>query len=132
MRCSKCQTRDRLEKHHVYPVCHFGGKRDGLKICLCRFCHMKIEFILLSVESYVGDVQFGTRFKLTTQDYDKITRHYIKDSKIVYLTVQWSVDLYTLVLILVTDTLSTLSRCYNEGVFYTLCMELSLIFLCRV
>lgn len=87
MKCSKCGTRDRLTQHHLYPVCHFGNRRGGIKVCLCNYCHCKIEMIILSVESYVGDVKFGTRFRLERRDYDKITRHFLREEKIIYVAV---------------------------------------------
>lgn len=87
MKCSKCGTNDRLTNHHLYPVVHYGNKRCGIKICLCNYCHCKIEMIILSVESYVGDVPFGTRYRLERSDYDKITRHYLKKSTIIYVAV---------------------------------------------
>lgn len=87
MKCSKCSTNECMTRHHQYPVCHFGGKREGLKISLCHSCHCKIEMIIASVESYVGDVPFGTRFKLERSCYDRITRHFLKKAKIIYVAV---------------------------------------------
>lgn len=39
----------------------------------------------MSVEAYVGNTQFGTRYKLEPKDYEKITRMYLRDSNIIYL-----------------------------------------------
>jgi len=81
--CSKCNDDIRLEEHHFFPKVHYGnGYRNRHTITLCRFCHMKIEFVLLSCESYAGNVKFGTRYKLSREDYLKIHRNWLKDSKI--------------------------------------------------
>ena len=87
MKCSKCESTERLTRHHKYPVCHYQNKRNGIQIVLCNSCHCKIEMIIASVESYVGDVPFGTRFKLDRGCYDRITKHYLKQSQIVYVAV---------------------------------------------
>jgi hypothetical protein len=84
-RCSKCSSNIRLEKHHWYPRVHYAGKRTGLQIWLCHDCHCRIENIILSVESYIGDVKFGTRYPLQKTCYDKITRNFIKSSNIIYV-----------------------------------------------
>lgn len=86
-KCSKCETTYHLTSHHQYPCCHYGEKIEGLKIRLCHSCHCKIEMIIASVESYVGDVQFGTRFKLERSCYDRITRHFLRQAKIIYVAV---------------------------------------------
>lgn len=83
--CSKCNTTDRITQHHIYPVCHYGNKRCGLKIYLCEHHHREIESRISVVESTLGNVSFGTRFKLDRELYDRITRHYLKTSKIIYV-----------------------------------------------
>lgn len=85
MHCSKCNTTDRITQHHIYPVCHFGNKRCGLKVYLCQAHHREIENRIAVVESTVGNVPFGIRYKLEKDYYDRILRHYLKTSKIVYV-----------------------------------------------
>jgi len=85
MKCSKCTTIERLTEHHQYPVCHFGHRRDGLKIVLCRECHRRIEERILAVESFIGNVTYGTRYKLDRSDYDRITRLFLRNQPIIYL-----------------------------------------------
>ena len=87
MKCSKCGTSHQATQHHIYPVCHFGNKRTGLKICLCQTHHREIETRILAVESTVGNVSYGTRFKLEPTYYERIARHYLKTSNIIYMAV---------------------------------------------
>jgi hypothetical protein len=84
MKCAKCQATESLERHHVYPRCHFGSdKRNNVRLVLCSDCHFKIERIIEAVEMYVGDVPLGTRHKLTTACYQRIHRRFLKTSKLI-------------------------------------------------
>jgi len=84
--CSKCQSDHRLEDHHFYPKCHYGnGKKNPHTITLCHECHLKIETIILAVESFTGFIPFGQRHKMNKDHYDRIHRHWLKDSKIINL-----------------------------------------------
>lgn len=85
--CSKCGEINRLEKHHFLPRVHFGKKNNGHVIMLCHSCHIKAEIIIASVESFVGDKPFGTRHKLSREEYFRIHRHWLKNSKLIHLWV---------------------------------------------
>jgi hypothetical protein len=85
MRCSKCEETDRLTGHHKYPVVHFGEKKEGLQIILCVKCHRRIEDVYQAVESFIGNVPFGTRFRLDRSNYDRIVQNFLKNEKIIYL-----------------------------------------------
>ncbi len=79
--CSKCESTNKIEQHHFHPRCHFKGSKATID--LCHDHHLKIETIILAVESFVGGVPFGTRYKLTTEQYNKIHRHWLRDAKII-------------------------------------------------
>ena len=85
--CSKCNEKFRLEEHHFLPRVHYGkGIKNPHTITLCRFCHTKIETILMAVESFKGNVEFGNRFKLSKDDYMRIHRLWLRESKFLSLT----------------------------------------------
>lgn len=87
MKCSKCGSTDRLTDHHIYPVCHFGGKHTGIKVKLCVDCHRKIEDNILAVEAHLGNRWFGNRYKLSKSDYERILHNFIRDRTIIYVGV---------------------------------------------
>lgn len=87
LKCSRCFATEKLTKHHQYPVVHFGMKKGGLQLCLCRDCHRRIEDIILAVESHLGNLPFGTRYKLDKSDYDRIVHNFIFGRKIIYVAV---------------------------------------------
>lgn len=87
MKCSRCYSTDKLTKHHQYPVVHFGHKKDGLMLCLCQECHRKIENNILAVESHLGNLPFGVRYKLDRSDYDRITHNFLFGRQIIYVAV---------------------------------------------
>ena len=89
MKCSKCGSKERLTDHHVYPVCHFAHKRDGLKIKLCVYCHRRIEDYILAIESHLGNVRYGERYKLDKSDYERTIHNFLHNRTIVYVGV-WS------------------------------------------
>ena len=85
-RCSKCEGETRLEEHHFYPKVHYGnGHRNPHTITLCHECHIKIETIILSVESFIGYLKFGQRYKMDKESYNRIHRNWLKESKLLYL-----------------------------------------------
>lgn len=86
MKCTKCETESCLTEHHCHPVIWYGRKSNQLKVCLCRLCHDKLEANILAVESYVGNVKYGTRFKLERKSYEKILQNFLGDKKIIYVT----------------------------------------------
>jgi hypothetical protein len=86
MKCSKCESDSHLTDHHIHPVVFFQRKNNNLKVCLCRLCHDKLEFNILSVESYVGNTKFGVRHKLERSDYEKILRNFLGNQTIIYTT----------------------------------------------
>lgn len=83
--CSKCGTDKNLTEHHIHPVRYFGRKKNQLKICLCRDCHDQIETIIRGVESFIGNVPFGTHFQLYKSSYEKIAESYLHHSTLIYL-----------------------------------------------
>ena len=84
--CSKCGKVTPLQKHHFYPKCHYGtGENNKNTMGLCHECHFKIDYIILAVESYMGDVEFGKRARLSRRCYDKIHKYWLKDAKIIQL-----------------------------------------------
>lgn len=85
MKCSKCQSTAFLTEHHTHPVVWYGRKNNQIKVCLCRLCHDKLEANILAVESYEGNVKYGTRFKLERRNYEKILYNFLGDNKIVYV-----------------------------------------------
>lgn len=86
-RCTKCNTTEHITSHHLHPVTFYGGKKTGIKVCLCSQCHKKVEYIILSVESFVGNTPFGTRFKLEREAYERILRNFIRNRPIIYVEV---------------------------------------------
>ena len=84
MKCSKCLTDSRITEHHIHPIVFYGRKNNTLKVCLCRECHNRIEYNILSVESYIGNIGFGKRFKLEKKQYEKILRNFLGDRTIIY------------------------------------------------
>jgi len=84
--CSKCESDQRLEEHHIYPQCHFhSGKRNPHTITLCNTCHAKIETIILAVESFTGCIEFGKRYRMDKLHYDRIHKNWLRNSKIINL-----------------------------------------------
>lgn len=85
--CSKCGSTERLEDHHVYPKCHFGGAgRDNtLTVKLCDKHHDRLEDIIQGIEAYTYDQPFGGRYKLEREDYERILRNFLARSKVVYI-----------------------------------------------
>jgi hypothetical protein len=85
--CSRCSEIAHLETHHIYPQCHFGktqqGNRVGIK--LCQRCHDHFEDMLCIIESVVSGQEYGRRYKLRKEYYEKATRLFLRQSKIVYL-----------------------------------------------
>jgi len=86
-KCSKCSSQKELEEHHYLPQVHYGsGTRKPHTITLCHQCHLKIEIILEAVESYKGNVRFGTRHKLYKEEYVRIHRNWLSDSSLITIT----------------------------------------------
>lgn len=84
--CSKCGESRPIQRHHFYPQVHFGtGVRNPHTIGLCESCHIRIETIILSVESFVGDVKFGSRFRMDREHYERIHRHWLRNAKVISL-----------------------------------------------
>lgn len=89
MKCNRCgrgSDEAELTLHHQNPVCHYGRKTNQLKICLCVKCHAKIETYILSVESHLGNIPYGRRYKLTKSDYERIAKNFLYGRQIVYQT----------------------------------------------
>ncbi|RME54034.1 hypothetical protein D6783_00055 [Candidatus Woesearchaeota archaeon] len=42
--CPKCGEHTALERHHVYPVRHYGKRNNRLFLLLCRECHRQLEW----------------------------------------------------------------------------------------
>ena len=119
MKCSKCGSTDRLTDHHIYPVCHFGGKHTGIKVKLCVDCHRKIEDNILAVEAHLGNRWFGNRYKLSKSDYERILHNFIRDRTIIYVSVwHWILDNDRMVLD-VDSSSSLIPHCSVGEVFYT-------------
>lgn len=108
MTCSRCGTSDRLTEHHIYPVCHFGHKHDGLKVKLCVSCHRRFEDCLLGIESHIGNIPFGKRYKLDKSDYERALRNFLHNRTIIYVAV-WSWILVYDCLVSLVDNCSSLS-----------------------
>lgn len=71
-KCKMCGTTEQLQRHHIYPVCHFGKKNNHDITILCDRCHKKVEHYILVVESFVGEVPMGRRHKLQYFHYKQI------------------------------------------------------------
>lgn len=84
--CSKCGCTDCLTEHHIHPVTFYGRKNNQLKVCLCRKHHDQLEQNILAVESFIGNVPFGRRFKLHKGSYEKILEAYIHHSTIIHVS----------------------------------------------
>jgi HNH endonuclease len=70
--CLKCGCRDKkkLTWHHVIPKVHLKSENAKADlVTFCRDCHDKMEYYILSVESFIGKVSFGERFKLRSTGY---------------------------------------------------------------
>lgn len=79
MKCVHCGTTANLSEHHVHPVCHFGTRRTNRwTIPLCISCHRTIEIGILFLESRLGGVKYGQRFKLHSSEYENIVRQFSK------------------------------------------------------
>jgi hypothetical protein len=86
MKCSKCDSIERLTLHHQNPVCHFGKRNNRLKVCLCKFCHCNLEFQIKAVEDYVRGSPAPYRHKLERKDYELILRNFLGNRKIIYMS----------------------------------------------
>lgn len=76
--CQRCGD-NRVTQHHVHPLCHFGTRRTNQHtIPLCEKHHREIEIIILAVESRIGGVKYGQRFKLHASEYENIVRQFQK------------------------------------------------------
>ncbi len=67
--CFKCRSKENLTEHHVIPKTHKKDGGDIDKIILCRKCHDKMEAYILAIESFIGGISFGKRFRLPFRDY---------------------------------------------------------------
>lgn len=76
--CLHCGSPEKLEEHHVLPRCHFGRRNNRWTVTLCNRCHDNFETGLLFLESHIGNVGFGNRFKLHSSEYEKITKKFLK------------------------------------------------------
>lgn len=87
MNCSKQTTacKGPLSKHHVLPRAFYGTKQNRSTVTLCQYHHEKVETIYMATESYVHDLPFGQRAKLSRETYERIMTLFLKDSKIIYL-----------------------------------------------
>jgi len=74
IKCRKCGSTHRISWHHVLPRVFFRGK--GMQIPLCCRHHRIIEFIICGAEMLVGDVEYGQRFKLPEDDYQRIAERF--------------------------------------------------------
>jgi hypothetical protein len=75
--CLKCNTGEKIQKHHVFPKFHFGYRNNWHTVPLCDKCHRKIEANIASVESYVGNTKYGQRFKLEKSEYERILLNFV-------------------------------------------------------
>ena len=48
--CSSCGSKQKIEKHHVFPKCHFGHRNNNMTIPICRECHIELERFILEAE----------------------------------------------------------------------------------
>lgn len=76
--CQHCGATSGIEDHHINPKCHFGRRNNGKTAPFCRRCHDRLEDLIMSVESFIGNVKFGNRFKLHPNDYEKIVFNFSK------------------------------------------------------
>jgi len=77
--CQHCGETQRLTYHHVHPVVHFGTRRTNKwTVPLCVFCHRTIEIGILFLESRLGGVKYGQRFKLHVSEYEAVVRQFSK------------------------------------------------------
>jgi len=74
--CEKCNVTTGLQKHHLYPICHFKTKFSKT-IWLCEGHHLKAEYIILGIEAFVGHKQFGERHKLSREEYVRINEAFV-------------------------------------------------------
>lgn len=70
-KCKKCgEFCSHTERHHVFPAVWYSrGKRNMLTVPLCHKCHAKVEQYILAVESFMGEVPFGTRYHMAREHY---------------------------------------------------------------
>jgi hypothetical protein len=79
--CQHCgeANEKKLTEHHVHPLCHFGSRRTNRwTVTYCQKCHREIETGILFLESRLGGVGYGTRFKLHSSEYENIVRQFSK------------------------------------------------------
>lgn len=77
--CKRCGTKDNLTHHHILPRAFNHSRKNKRTICLCENDHRHLELIILQVESTVGRVKFGNRYKLTNSDYFQIVKNFVKN-----------------------------------------------------
>jgi hypothetical protein len=77
--CIHCGETENLTKHHIHPIKWFGSRRTNKwTMCLCEKCHHTIELGILFLESQIGNVKFGTRFKLPAKEYENIAKRFTR------------------------------------------------------
>lgn len=70
MRCAKCGTDKKLQRHHIFPRRHYGVR--GLRIYLCQTHHREIEAIIFQHEG-------KERKKLERWVYQKMLANYLQE-----------------------------------------------------
>ena len=85
--CSKCSSTEKLQKHHVHPVCHFKRKGNNLKIWICEKCHCELEREIRLFEDLTRGSSKAKRFKLEKTTYEKILTSFLSDRSIIYVGV---------------------------------------------
>lgn len=86
MKCSRCDSKEKLTLHHQNPVTHYGRKGNRLKVCLCRDCHDMLESQIKAVEDFVRGHSTPYRYKLEKEDYQTILQNFLGDKKIIYVS----------------------------------------------
>lgn len=77
--CQRCGTTDDITMHHVQPLKWFGSKRTNRwTVPYCEKHHKELEVGILFLESRLGGVKYGTRFKLHISEYENIVNQYSK------------------------------------------------------
>jgi len=67
--CRYCNGKKRLEKHHIFPKCHFGARGNNSTIWVCRSCHIDLEHFIMKHEGVIHFFHHDERRRRTRMFY---------------------------------------------------------------
>lgn len=91
--CIHCGTDKNITQHHCHPLKWFGTRRTNRwTVPLCEKCHQTLEIGILFLESQLGGVKYGTRFKLPAYEYENIVKRFTRPKYVGFNSVFGSRD----------------------------------------